>query len=43
MADLFKQAEKLKSRKMKEGWMKDDEGWCMNDICDCRVAFATEN
>ena len=33
-----KQAEKLKSRKMKEGWMnnnegwmKSDEGWMMND------------
>ena len=22
-----KQAEKLKSREMKEGWMKNDEGW----------------
>ena len=76
-----KQAEKLKSREMKEGWMKNDErwmenderwmknddGWRMNDegwwlqavegfcrlrdwqtnrqtdICECRVAFATEN
>ena len=28
---LKKQAEKLKSRKMKEGWMKNDEGWKMND------------
>ena len=33
-----KQAEKLKSQKMKEGWMKndeewmkDDEGWRLND------------
>ena len=25
------QAEKLKSRKIKEGWMKNDEGWRMND------------
>ena len=67
---VSKQAEKLKSREMKEGWMKndkgwmkDDEGWMKNeegwwfqavegfwwrtnkrtDICDCRVAFATEN
>ena len=24
------QAEKLKSRKIKEGWMKNDEGWRMN-------------
>ena len=68
-----KQAEKLKSREMKEkwmkndaGWMKKDEGWRFNDegwwflavegfwfmtdertnertdICECRVAFATE-
>ena len=69
------QAEKLKSREMKEGWMKNDEvwmkdewrmmkdeGWMMKDddfkllrgfaseqtdrrtdICECRVAFATEN
>ena len=63
------QAEKLKSHKMKEGWMKtvkdewrmmkveglknDDcrllrgfEDWKTNglmDICDCRVAFATEH
>ena len=61
-----KQAEKLKSREMKEGWMKNDERWRINDavwwfqavegfwfmtdrqtdertdICDCRVAFATE-
>ena len=56
-----KQAEKLKSREMKEGWMKNDEGWKMKDddfkllkgfalwqtngrtdICNCRVAFATE-
>ena len=28
---LFKQAEKLKSREMKEGWMKNDEGWRMKD------------
>ena len=34
-----------------EGWMKNDEGWMMiwfqaverTDICDCWVAFATEN
>ena len=26
-----KQAEKLKSREMKEGWMKSDEGWMKND------------
>ena len=26
-----KQAEKLKSRKMKEGWMKNDECWRLND------------
>ena len=66
---IIKQAEKLKSREMKEGWMKSDEGWMKNDerwmmkdegcwfqavegfcwwtdgrtdICDCRVAFATE-
>ena len=25
------QAEKLKSREMKEGWMKSDEGWMKND------------
>ena len=34
--DLVKQAEKLKSREMKEGWwrmMKDDEGWWrMNEL-----------
>ena len=73
MLVCYKQAEKLKSREMKEGWMKNDEkllkndeGWKMNDegwwfqavegfcfktngrtnertdICDCRVAFATE-
>ena len=51
-------AEKLKSREMKEGWMKNDDfkllrgfdlwqtDWRTNkwmDICDCRVAFATEN
>ena len=51
---------------MKEGWMKNDQGWRMKDddfkllrgfcdwltdgqtnertdICECRVAFATEN
>ena len=61
---VTKQAEKLKSRKMKdfEGWwrwkmMKDDggkvewlilRGWGgfvtdrLMDICECRVAFATE-
>ena len=69
-----KQAVKLKSCKMKEGWMKNDEEWMKNDegwmindvgwwfqanegfcrrtnewtnkvtdICDCGVAFATEN
>ena len=27
----IKQAEKLKSREMKEGWMKNDECWRMND------------
>ena len=27
----YQQAEKLKSRKMKEGWMKNDEGWMKND------------
>ena len=26
------QAEKLKSCKMKEGWMKSDEGWRMKDF-----------
>ena len=26
-----KQAEKLKSREMKEGWMKNVEGWMMKD------------
>ena len=26
----FKQAEKLKSWEMKEGWMKNDEGWMKN-------------
>ena len=31
VAMLEKQAEKLKSRKMKEGWMKNDECWRMND------------
>ena len=65
----MKQAEKLKSREMKEGWMKNDEGrimkevWWMKDegwrfqavegfwggtngstdICECRVAFTTDN
>ena len=69
LAIFIKQTEKLKSREMKEGWMKNDEGRMMNDewwrmkdddfklwrgfadkrtnkrtdICDCRVAFATEN
>ena len=64
-----KQAEKLKSREMKEGWMRNDEEWMKidegwrlkdddfkllrgfsdrlteerTDICDWRVAFATEN
>ena len=28
---IEKQAEKLKSRKMKEGWMKNDIGWVKND------------
>ena len=52
-----KQAEKLKSRKMKDEsrMMKKDEGWWFlavdgfwfmtdeqTDICECRVAFATE-
>ena len=27
----IKQAEKLKSREMKEGWMKSDEGWMKSD------------
>ena len=27
----YKQAEKYKSRKMKEGWMINDEGWMKND------------
>ena len=27
----FKQAKKLKSREMKEGWMKNDEGWMIKD------------
>ena len=38
MLVCYKQAEKLKSREMKEGWMKNnekllknDEGWKMND------------
>ena len=26
-----KQAEKLKSREIMEGWMKNDEGWMKND------------
>ena len=53
-----KQAEKLKSRKMKDEsrMMKKDEGWWFlavdgfwfmtdeqTDICECRVAFTTEN
>ena len=29
--DENKQAEKLKSREMKEGWMKNDEWWRKND------------
>ena len=29
--NAFKQAEKLKSREMKKGWMKNDEGWMKND------------
>ena len=28
---MGKQAEKLKSRKMKEGWIKNDKGWMKND------------
>ena len=47
----FKQAERLKSCKIKEGWMKNDKGlrmndegwWFQADICEYRVAFATEN
>ena len=33
MPEMFvgKQAEKLKSCKMKEGWTKNDEGWRMKD------------
>ena len=31
---LIQQAEKLKSREMKEGWMKNDEWWRMNDEDD---------
>ena len=27
----FKQAEKLKSRESKEGWMKNDKRWMKND------------
>ena len=27
----IKQAEKLKSREMKEGWRKNDDGWMKND------------
>ena len=27
----MEQAEKLKSREMKEGWMKNDECWRLND------------
>ena len=50
----YKQAEKLKSRDMKEGWrIKNDNddfkllrGFNYDRlmvICECRVAFATEN
>ena len=28
---IYKQAEKLKSREMKEGWMKNEEWWLKND------------
>ena len=28
---IFKQAEKIKSCKMKEGWVKNGEGWMDND------------
>ena len=28
---VIKQAEKLKSREIKEGWMKNDEVWIKND------------
>ena len=28
---IFKQAEKLQSFEMKEGWMNNDEGWMNND------------
>ena len=31
MVEVYQQAEKLKSRKMKEGWMRNDEGWMKND------------
>ena len=57
IADM-KQAEKLKSCKMKgewlknDDWKKNDEGWWFqavevfswqtDNICECRVAFATE-
>ena len=27
----MKQAEKLNSREMKEGWINNDEGWMMNE------------
>ena len=29
--NIYKQAEKLKSREMKEGWMNNDEYWMNND------------
>ena len=29
--EIKEQAEKLKSREMKEGWMKNEEGWMMKD------------
>ena len=43
----FRQAEKLKSREMKdEGWrgvlLTDRPTNRQTDICDCRIAFATE-
>ena len=28
---MVKQAEKLKSREMNEGWMKNDEGWMKDE------------
>ena len=41
-----KQAEKLKSREMKEGWIKNDKGVLVTnrimDISECRVIFKTE-